>query len=164
MGLDKILLNKIFDKGISNLKPGVANEKILDVWSEYAARDGKNAFMSKDEFNQMLDENLEDGFIKQLAKRYIVDSYTPGNGLRTDLLISLFKRHVGDADLLNLSVKDALPLCKLGALWNLERPKYHEEWVMGAYKYKNMPEKYLGMEGYKLYMQEKREEFEKTIK
>ena len=112
----------------------------------------------------MIEDNLENGFIKSLFPKF--SDSIPGykKGVKLENMEALVKRYVGNLELSDLTLAEALPACKKAMKLSVERSEWHKEWGDRLYIKKNLPEKYRGNEGYELFMKEKTAEFEKNYK
>ena len=163
--MDKIyvsLMNTIFDSVPSHLKPGAADEKVIDIWTKYAERDEKKNCLSYQELNEMIEENLESKLIKRLLPKFLDEM--PSDGISIASVNHFVKYNFGGLELWDLTLAEALPACKRGMALSIKREEWQKEWCDRLYIEKNLPKKYQGNEGHKLFMKEKIAEFEKNYK
>ena len=162
MQIDQALLNIIFNTLYSNLKPEVKDRKVMDLWTEYASIDGNSNILSYDELDMLIKDNLEKDYIKHLIPLFTKNDPTYKNGILLNTVKHLIKCYSRNEDLLELTVKDAIPAWKKGIIYESERYKWHTEWLEMIYEKKNLPEKYQGKDGYELFISDKDAAFEKA--
>lgn len=157
------LMNKIFDSMLSHLKPGVADEKVIDIWTKYAAMDGKKDYLSHQELDKMIEDNLEKGLLIKSLLPELFDGM-PRDGISLRTVEAHVNSDFGGVELWDLTLAEAIPACKKGMALSIKRYEWHIEWCEKLLIKKNLPEKYHGHEGHELFMKEKTAEFEKNYK